>query len=62
MHLSLTVGPAIAVDPARDKRAATDPLMDELAASLRRLLGIATESGALPTPRGVALKATNETN
>ena len=43
LHLSMTVGPAIAVDPARDKRAATDPLMQELAASLRRLLGISAE-------------------
>lgn len=41
MHLSLTVGDAIPVDPVRDKRAATDPLMDQLATSLRGLLGIA---------------------
>jgi len=43
MHLSLTVGAAIPVEPTRDKRTATDPLMDELAASLRRLLGVTGE-------------------
>lgn len=43
LHLSMTVGPAIAVNPVRDKRAPSDPLMEELAASLRRLLGITTE-------------------
>jgi 1-acyl-sn-glycerol-3-phosphate acyltransferase len=40
LHLSMTVGPAIPVSPSRDKRAATDPLMDTLATSLRQLLGL----------------------
>ncbi len=40
MHVTMTVGPAIPVHPARHKRAASDPLMDDLAASLRRLLEI----------------------
>jgi len=53
MHLSLTVGPAIPVDPTRDKRAPADPMMAELAASLRRLLGIPSEEAdgeAAPGP------------
>jgi len=41
MDLSMTVGEAIPVEPTRDKRAATDPLMDQVAAALRRLLGLA---------------------
>jgi len=40
MHLSLTIGEAIAVDATRDKRAAGDPVMDQLSASLHRLLGL----------------------
>ena len=40
MHLSMTVGPAIPVNPVRDKRSAGDPLMDALGASLHQLLGL----------------------
>ncbi|MFN0125230.1 MAG: 1-acyl-sn-glycerol-3-phosphate acyltransferase [Verrucomicrobiales bacterium] len=42
MHLTFTVGPAIPVPSTRDKRTASDPLMDSLAASLRQLLGISS--------------------
>lgn len=38
MHLTISIGEAIPVDPARDKRAASDPLMDSLRASLETLL------------------------
>lgn len=41
MHLTMTVGPAIPVSPVREKRGAPDPLIDELGASLRQLLGLA---------------------
>jgi 1-acyl-sn-glycerol-3-phosphate acyltransferase len=40
LHLSLTIGQAIPVTPNREKKADPDPLMDQLAASLRHLLGI----------------------
>lgn len=41
LHLRFETGDAIEVDPARDKRAASDPLMDRTRASLLDMLGIA---------------------
>lgn len=40
VHLKFEFGPAIAVNPARDKKAASDPLMSELRRSLTQMLGI----------------------
>jgi 1-acyl-sn-glycerol-3-phosphate acyltransferase len=40
LHLKFMVGDAIPVNPVRDKRAPSDPLMDQLRAGLTGLLGI----------------------
>ncbi len=40
LHLRFDVGDAIEVNPARDKRAPSDPVMDQLRASLVSMLGI----------------------
>ena len=39
-HLKFQIGDAIPVNPVRDKRAPSDPLMDQLRASLTSMLGI----------------------
>jgi 1-acyl-sn-glycerol-3-phosphate acyltransferase len=44
LHLKFTVGDAIPVNPVRDKKAPSDPLMDQLRASLTQLLGISDHS------------------
>jgi 1-acyl-sn-glycerol-3-phosphate acyltransferase len=41
LHLRFEVGDAIEVNPVRDKRAPSDPVMDQLRASLVSMLGIA---------------------
>ena len=42
VHLKFEFGPAIEVNPVRDRRAATDPLMDQLRTGLTRLLSLAS--------------------
>jgi 1-acyl-sn-glycerol-3-phosphate acyltransferase len=46
LHLKFMVGDAIPVNPVRDKKAPSDPLMDQLRASLTGLLGISETTGA----------------
>ena len=44
MHLRFDVGEAIEVNPVRDKRAPSDPLMDQLRASMIKLLGVVDQN------------------
>lgn len=50
MQLTIHAGPAIEVSPTRDKRAPSDPVMDQLAASLRSLLGIDAPAATAAVP------------
>lgn len=43
MHLRFEFGPAITVDPVRDRKSPTDPLMDAIRGSLTSMLGIAPD-------------------
>ncbi|MBL9132098.1 MAG: hypothetical protein JNG86_12920, partial [Verrucomicrobiaceae bacterium] len=43
MHLRFEFGPAITVDPVRDRKAPSDPLMDAIRASLTSMLGIPSD-------------------
>ncbi len=52
VHLRFEVGDAIEVSPARDRRAPSDPLMDQLRASLVSLLGIADSPHGAPEAVG----------
>lgn len=47
IHVRFEFGEAIVVDPVRDKKAPSDPLMDQLRHSLTTMLGIAPEQPSL---------------
>lgn len=49
VHLKFEFGPAIEVNPLRDKKAPSDPLMDHLRQSLAQMLGI--DRSRMETPR-----------
>ncbi len=44
LHLTFEIGDAIEVNPVRDRRAPTDPLMDQIRASLTTMLGISNDT------------------
>ncbi len=45
LHLTFEIGDAIEVNPVRDRRAPSDPLMDQIRASLTSMLGIKESPG-----------------
>lgn len=55
-HLSatITVGEAIEVNPGREGRGGVDPLMQQISAQLRQMLGIPAEEAPAETEAGVA--------